>query len=149
VRLFLILLVVLGATRSYAATFDEFLKLAGDEFGASASGSFLRGVVWEEKPEKAYFQCRDRLDNVSLELWQQDGGWVSTRGAPPQPLLFGRNGSIRVFSVFNKKNEPFLAAYFMLDSGEAHVFRVKDWEARLSSIVWQCTEAPWRAPAAG
>ena len=144
-RVALILLLVFSSSL-YAATFDGMLTLAGPEFEGIDGENFMDGVRWEENPQEQYFECKDRLGNVSLKLWQKDGGWVSARGSPPGQLKFGRHGSIRVFSLVDEENNPHVAAYFMLASGETHVFRVLYSKVRLSSITWQCEEADWEPP---
>ena len=143
--LILILLLCLSSSLC-AATFDEMLALAGPEFEGIDGENFMAGVRWEEDPKQQYFACKDRLDKVSLELWQKEGGWVSARGSPIGKLKFGRHGSIRVFSLTDEHNNPHVAAYFMLPSGETHVFRVLYSKVRLASITWRCEEADWKPP---
>lgn len=141
---FFVLLLSCLATPLQAATFEEFLVLGGDEFREVTGSNFLQGVSWETNPEQVYFECKDRLDRVSLKLWQKNGAWVSPRGAEPAPLRFGRHGSMRVFAMTDTTGEPAIAAYFMLESGDTHVFRIKRGSVVLSSIRWQCAPADWQ-----
>lgn len=145
-RVSVFVLLLATACTAWSATFDEFLLMGGSEFEGESGRTFISGIKWEDEPEQVYYQCRDRLEKVSLELWQQDGAWVSTRGAKPAPLKFGQHGSIRVFSMTNEAKEPAVAAYFMLPSGETHVFRLQYGEVKLSSIKWHCSVADWRSP---
>ena len=120
-RALTVLLLCLLATGARGAHIESILKDL--QIDATAQ-SFIPRVDWNGNPPPAYYQCVDgRRDDVIAELWQGPVTQISTAKSGTQTLLYGEHKSIKVFA-YKDDNDPWLAAYLLLPSGETHLFRV-------------------------
>ena len=107
----------------------------------------MAGVSWSANPEQAYYACIEGRDILTLELWVGEQNIARSRGVEDQPIIYGTNGPVQVLSYFNNAGVPKTLAFFLLPSGETHMFRVNE-EQRIvkASRRWQCERKEWRAP---
>ncbi len=118
--LLLLLALVLPA---HGAQFNEVLATLETGSFEGDSADFIAHVTWIGEPPPAHYRCRETGGATLLELWQ--GGATRARDRfGEQPLKYGENGSVKVFSITDEDNNPRMAAYFMLPSGETYLFRL-------------------------
>jgi len=125
-----------------AATLEEALVALKEQPVTATEQDLLSQVSWQQNPEPAYFQCRDRKGNISLELWYGSDGRAKGQRQEPQPLMSGTLGPLLVLSYYNEKGRPAKGAYLLTPSGLTHLFRVNNSEHIAgSSITFQCETA--------
>lgn len=112
------------ASISHGADFDDFLATLEPGTFTGTSEDFVTHVTWKDAPAPAHYQCReDNGEDPVLELWQGEKSGTRDRFGE-QSLVYGENGDVRVLAMTNDKGQPWAAAYFMLPSGETHLFRL-------------------------
>ena len=144
-RALTVVLLCLLATAARSAHIESILKDLQIEATAQ---SFIPRVNWNGNPPLAYYQCVDgRREDVIAVLWQGPVTQITTPKSGTQSLLYGEHESIKVFAYKDDNNQPWLAAYLMLPSGETHLFRVNaEHEIVKASMQWQCRKAPYKLP---
>jgi len=112
------------ANIGHGADFDDFLTTVEPGTFTGTSEDFVTHVTWKDAPAPAHYQCREENgEDTVLELWQGETSGSRDRFGE-QSLVYGENGDIRVLAMTNDKGQPWAAAYFMLPSGETHLFRL-------------------------
>jgi hypothetical protein len=143
-----ILLICLGcilALNSHAGHIEDVLKEQGIDANAE---TFIPRVTWIDDSVAAYYRCTDgRRSDLIAEIWQGKTPQIQNRGAEPMELIYGELDNIKVFAIKDEAERPTLAAYLLLPSGKAHLFRVnKAFTIVKASMEWQCEAAPYMAP---
>lgn len=119
-----VLLMFVLALPAHGAQFGEVLATLPAESFEGGSADFIEYVTWIDEPPSAHYRCRETDGTATrLELWQ--GSATRSRDKfGEQPLKYGENGSVRVFSITDGNDKPRMAAYFMLPSGGTYLFRL-------------------------
>lgn len=120
----LCLLTLALAMPAHAGRFADMLATLDPGAYTGTETDFVQHVSWIANPEPRHYVCTEGASQATrLELWQGKNSRArDTFGE--QALIYGENGSVRVLAMTDDSGEPRAAAYFMLPSGETHLFRL-------------------------